>query len=287
MTAEQIAEMWSECAEKMNILHANGGTSSDAVVAAANSSYAPLFTPDPSLVATLGAFYGLDASFPATKLIVRSPTAKSLLLVADEVLELLKADASTGYLRVVNTGVHVLERELAKGVECKFRICQDGLAHILPHVAKQTVRCSRAAAAKLLSCKQSVLADELGADADLSPLTELLKASCKPGSVIVCCEAAAGDGKAAGDAATAGAASVDVTDGGSGGDGGSGDGAAPQVSFVCLYAASGGLGPMVKPLERQALLFRLGMAPMAAGGKEGASGSADAEAEAAAGEGEE
>ena len=42
--------------------------------------------------------------------------------------------------------------------------------------------------------------------------------------------------------------------------GGGGGGGGGNISFVALYAGSGGLGPMVKPLERQNLLFRMGVA---------------------------
>lgn len=222
----EFREMWNESMAKMTTLHANGGCSEDAVMAAAsNGSYAPLFIPEPSMVDALVAAYGLDAAFPSKRLIVRSPTAKSLLLVSDEVLALLRADAATGRLRVVNTGVHVLERETAKGAGCAYRLCQDGLPHILPHVSKQRVTCSKAAAVRLLTCKQSISGEELQTSDDLSPLATTLRTSCAAGSVVVCC---------------------DTTE---------------AVSFVALYSGSGSLGPMVKPLERQALLFRLGVDP--------------------------
>ena len=43
---------------------------------------------------------------------VRSPTARTLLLLADETTGLLRGD-TTGKLRVVNTGVRLFEREEA------------------------------------------------------------------------------------------------------------------------------------------------------------------------------
>ena len=76
-------------------------------------SFPPELQAVPELAALVD-FYGLAASFPADRLIVRSPTAKSLLLVAPEVLAVLKTDTA-GALKVVNTGVKLFERETGKG----------------------------------------------------------------------------------------------------------------------------------------------------------------------------
>ena len=224
--------MWSDSMATMTTLHAHGGCNEAAVLAAAcNGSYAPLFLPQPAMVTTLTAFYGLGPSFPADRLLLRSPTAKSLLLVSDEVLRLVRSDSGTGRLRIVNTGVHLLERETAKGAQCDYRLCQDGLSHMLPHVTKQRVACTPEAAARLLTCKQSISNEELKASEGLSALADELKRTCVPGSVAITCE------------------NLGATAAGGGG----------SISFVALYAVSGGLGPMVKPLERHNLLFRMGV----------------------------
>ena len=100
------------------VLHAHGGATHAAAAAAAKTSYAPLYTPSDTLLDGLRAFFGLDRSsaeseppspaadaapFPAHRLVARSPTGRSLLLVSDEVLSLLRAD-TRGALRIVNTG---------------------------------------------------------------------------------------------------------------------------------------------------------------------------------------
>ena len=230
-TKEANTVMWTEMARQMALLHAHGGHTQEAVVAAAtNGSYAPLFTPEGCLIEALSAFYGLDGAFPGHRLVVRSPTARSLLLVADEVLALLSADTCGG-LRCVNTGVRIFEREEAKGCSCAYRVCQDGLPHILPHMSKQRVVCSVEAAAQLLRCKQSISKEELASKPECAELVASL-GSVQPGTVVVSCEVSE---KWSHSTAT--------------------------ISFVTLYTASGGIAPMVKALERQALLFRMGMTP--------------------------
>ena len=116
------------------------------------SSYAPLFKPPDELLKAITQSYGLSAGFPLHRLVVRSPQARSLLLLADEVLSLLRSDRY-GALKVVNTGVRVFEREVAKGVLNEYRLCQDGLSHTLPALGKQLCQCTVEAAVRVLTCK--------------------------------------------------------------------------------------------------------------------------------------
>ena len=118
------------------------------------------------------------------RLVVRSPQARSLLLLADEVLSLLRSDRY-GALKVVNTGVRVFEREVAKGVLNEYRLCQDGLSHTLPALGKQLCQCTVEAAVRVLTCKtppnKQVSAAEMESE---EPRTaKELKESCQPGSV--------------------------------------------------------------------------------------------------------
>mmetsp|Transcript_49340 Transcript_49340/g.160416 ORF Transcript_49340/g.160416 Transcript_49340/m.160416 type:complete len:476 (-) Transcript_49340:148-1575(-) len=205
-----------------------------AAAAAAKTSYAPLYTPSDTLLDGLRAFFGLDRSsaeseppspaadaapFPAHRLVARSPTGRSLLLVSDEVLSLLRAD-TRGALRIVNTGVRLFEAQEAKGTGCAYRVCQDGLPHLLPHIRRQRAPCSVETVALLLS-RPPLSALELG-ETDAA-LAARLKASCQPGSVVL--EATTAQGQ--------------------------------QIRIVALYAPSGSLGAMVKGLEKEALTFRL------------------------------
>jgi len=216
------------------VLHAHGGATHAAAAAAAKTSYAPLYTPSDTLLDGLRAFFGLDRSsaeseppspaadaapFPAHRLVARSPTGRSLLLVSDEVLSLLRAD-TRGALRIVNTGVRLFEAQEAKGTGCAYRVCQDGLPHLLPHIRRQRAPCSVETVALLLS-RPPLSALELG-ETDAA-LAARLKASCQPGSVVL--EATTAQGQ--------------------------------QIRIVALYAPSGSLGAMVKGLEKEALTFRL------------------------------
>ena len=217
----------AEGCAKMEVLHALGGNTAEAAMLTALSSYAPLFKPPDELLKAITQSYGLSAGFPLHRLVVRSPQARSLLLLADEVLSLLRSDRY-GALKVVNTGVRVFEREVAKGVLNEYRLCQDGLSHTLPALGKQLCQCTVEAAVRVLTCKtppnKQVSAAEMESE---EPRTaKELKESCQPGSVVLVCTSPL-DGL--------------------------------QVCVCVLYAPSGAVGAMVKGLERQALLFRLGV----------------------------
>ena len=78
------------CAEHAAVLHAHGGATVEAAAEAAyGCSYAPLFVPSPPVLAELRAFFGLGDAFPHARLVARSPTAKTLLLLSDEVTRAL------------------------------------------------------------------------------------------------------------------------------------------------------------------------------------------------------
>ena len=240
-----------ECSAHAGVLHAHHGATVEAAAAAAaaGSSYAPLFFPSTALLEDVLRFFGLEGrdgergSFPRERLVVRSPTARSLLLLADEVVALLAADGA-GSLRVVNTGVRLLEREEAKGAECSHRAVQDGLEHLLPHLTKQTADVSPACLHVLLQAKQ-LSAEEMCAHADLKPLHAALQASCRAGSVVLVCTPPG----------------------------------QPPLGIAALLAPSGSLCPMVKGPERQAITFRIGTAdlPLPASAEEaGEQGNAEA-----------
>ena len=228
-TPELAKERMNECAQRMEVLHAHGGPTAAAAVNTVLTSYAPLFVPSAELVSDLVGFYGLQPTFPKDGLVVRSPTARTLLLLSDEVRALLRRDAG-GALKVVNTGVRLFERQEAKGTACGYRVCADGLDYVLPAMTKQRTPCSVAAAARILGCKQ-LSSTEL---AEAEPtLAAALSASCQPGSVTLVCTP---------------------------------DDGLP-LCVIVLYAPSGAVSPMVKGLEKQAALFRLGLsgAPPASG----------------------
>jgi len=208
--------------------------------------------------------YGLGHTFPCHRLVVRSPTARSLLLLAPECLALLRADAA-GVLRVVQTGARLFERDEAKGCSCSHRVCQDGIDLVEPYMREQRVTCSARALCRLLECVPTnakgtnngvdapavpaaapvsapspsaagvppntaptvgrhLSVVQMCADADLLPLFTALKARCRAGCVVLVCTPPG----------------------------------QPPVSVASLLAPSGSLAPMVNGAERQAIRFRLG-----------------------------
>ena len=120
-------------------------------------------------------------------------------------------------------GVRLFEREEAKGCQegCGFRCCQAGLHHLVHLQRRQRAACEVGVAARLLQAARLLSPAELERHAPA--LAAALRATCQPGSVVLSCAAADG----------------------------------LPLHLVALYAPSGGLGCMIKPLERRALLARL------------------------------
>jgi hypothetical protein len=259
------ADRVRECAAHEGVLHAHGGATVEAAArAAARAIYTPLFVPSAVLLGEVMRAYGLGHTFPCHRLVVRSPTARSLLLLAPECLALLRADAA-GVLRVVQTGARLFERDEAKGCSCSHRVCQDGIDLVEPYMKEQRVPCSARALCRLLECVPTnakgtnngvdapavpaaapvsapspsaaavppntaptvgrhLSVVQMCADADLLPLFTALKAGCRAGCVVLVCTPPG----------------------------------QPPVSVAALLAPSGSLAPMVKGAERQAIRFRLG-----------------------------
>ena len=226
VSEEDFRRQCAACAQHGAILHALGGPTVEAAAAAvARMAYAPMFLPLPSVLESLGGFFGLQRDFPLTRLVARSPSAKLLLLVSEAVLALLRADTE-GRLRIVNCGVRCFEKEDAKGCGegCGYRVCQDAMQLYLPSLTKQRIEARPSAAVRLLQCLTSSAAIPEEELAKHEPaLVAALKADCQPGSVVLSC---------------------------------AGDDGLP-LHFATLYAPSGALAPRVKGLERQALLAHL------------------------------
>jgi hypothetical protein len=216
-------------------MHARGGATLAAAAAAAATSYAPLFHTSASLRDHLSGFFGLGRAadgFPLDRLVARSPTAKSLLLLADEVLALLRADTG-GALRVVNTGVRIFERETAKGVGGAYRATQEGAPYLASHLTRQRVGCSAGLVSRLLDGRSQLAPDEW-ADADAG-LAARLGACCVAGSLVL--ESEGLDGL--------------------------------PLRAAALHAPGGALIPMVKGQEKSNLRFRLGTEVSEEGAGEG------------------
>ena len=109
-------------------------------------------------------FYGISSSIDlSTSLMTRNLDAelpKRIYYLSDAAKRVLEADP-TGDLKVIATGVKVFERQEAKDADpknsCSYRVVQEGLYVLLPHMTKQVVTASLMEMRKLLhmrSCRK-------------------------------------------------------------------------------------------------------------------------------------
>lgn len=96
-------------------------------------------------------YYGLAPDFPlSSQLVARSLEAarpKRLYFVAQPLMDVMVADAQES-LKIISVGLKVFERqEIREGDSpdscCSYRIAQEGLPLILPHLTKQRVQSGR------------------------------------------------------------------------------------------------------------------------------------------------
>ncbi|KAL1526126.1 hypothetical protein AB1Y20_014854 [Prymnesium parvum] len=172
------------CQSHAAVLHSHGGKDLRLVAETHKAArYPPLFVPSASLAAAVQAFFGLSDDFPFSRLVARCPTARSLVLLSEESLALLRNDAE-GKLRVVNAGVRLFDTDCAKGVGCAHRACHDGLAYLLPHATRQRAPCSARSLAAVL--RDGVLP---AAAAAAEECLGAALAACAAGSVVLECAA--------------------------------------------------------------------------------------------------
>lgn len=146
----------------------------------------PLFVPSAELAASLRCFFGLGTAFPWHRLAARSPQARSLVLLGEQPLCLLRRDAAAGRLRVVSSGVRLFDTEVIKGVSCAYRLCHEGLQHVLPHLGRQRAPCAAASLLRLME-RGVLTAEEVRCDSTLASALD----RCAAGSVVLECRAAA------------------------------------------------------------------------------------------------
>jgi len=84
-------------------------------------------------------FYGIDESFPASQLLVRSVGGKkrNVYLVSKAVKDVMEMVDDNH--KVVNTGMKVIARAEADNVDCFFRLMQEGIEALLPFINKRKV----------------------------------------------------------------------------------------------------------------------------------------------------
>jgi hypothetical protein len=91
------------------------------------------------LVDKLCDFYGLDANFAPDQLFTSSDTGNKIYFVSGAVRKLLAADGK-GQLHTVHAGVKVFEKNPTKNDIFDYRLRQEGVAYILPHMSKRVVK---------------------------------------------------------------------------------------------------------------------------------------------------
>lgn len=100
------------------------------------------------MLSKISDFYGIAAEGPLmANLLARStdPLPRKLLYLSDGPKLLMQMD-SRSKLKIVNAGVKVFERQDSKGAQmpdsCRYRISQEGIHIVLPHMTKQLVKLS-------------------------------------------------------------------------------------------------------------------------------------------------
>ena len=140
--------------------------------------YDALYRLTPAFAEQLAAFFGLGATFPRDQLVSRSKQGKSIFFVERALLQLLRADERTK-LRIVNTGARVLERLETAGAAFGFRLAQEGLPCVLPHMTRQLCFASTADLRQLLR-RRRVDALDFASSAMRAAV-----AAAQPGSLVV------------------------------------------------------------------------------------------------------
>ena len=82
--------------------------------------------------------------------------------------------------------MRLFDAEVIKGVSCAYRLCHEGLQHVLPHLGKQRAPCGGASLLMLME-RGLLTAEEVQRDATLASALE----RCAAGSVVLVCRAAA------------------------------------------------------------------------------------------------
>ncbi|KAK9844371.1 hypothetical protein WJX74_001555 [Apatococcus lobatus] len=111
-------------------------------------------------------FFGIKPSLPLYRqLVARSPpdmeNPKRLYFVAGGLRDLLQVDEQE-QLKVTACGLKILERQEFKdaSTDCRYRISQEGLPLVLPHVTKQLLRLSPPDFMRLLTERNCALPDD-------------------------------------------------------------------------------------------------------------------------------
>ncbi|KAL1514434.1 hypothetical protein AB1Y20_003533 [Prymnesium parvum] len=146
--------------------------------AANHGAYDALYALTPQWGAQFAQFLGLAESFDCARVVSRSITGKQLFLVSAPVLSLLQSDRSFR-LKLVTSGTRLLERSDLRGLSFPFRLAQEGVHALLPHMRKQLLLASRDDMARLLRSHSVAIASLASAS------LRAAAAACLPGCCVI------------------------------------------------------------------------------------------------------
>jgi hypothetical protein len=89
--------------------------------------------------ATIQSFYGVSKDFPRDRLFLRKDGCKVVILLSKGLLDDVQLSTRC-QLQLVNAGTRIFDRASAERSACTYRLSQDGVAYMLPHMTKRVVQ---------------------------------------------------------------------------------------------------------------------------------------------------
>ncbi|GAB5031431.1 nol1 nop2 sun family protein [Nannochloropsis oceanica] len=89
--------------------------------------------------ATIQSFYGVSKDFPRDRLFLRKDGCKVVILLSKGLLDDVQLSTRC-QLQLVNAGTRIFDRASAERSACTYRLSQDGMAYMLPHMSKRVVK---------------------------------------------------------------------------------------------------------------------------------------------------
>ncbi|XP_014674594.1 PREDICTED: tRNA (cytosine(34)-C(5))-methyltransferase-like [Priapulus caudatus] len=95
--------------------------------------------PDDPILPPIKEFYGLGDTFPVKCLMTRclEGQKRHLYLSSPAVKDIIVHNEQK--IKIINTGVKILARSNKKGVDCDFRLCQEGSRSMLPYITTRVL----------------------------------------------------------------------------------------------------------------------------------------------------
>jgi len=89
--------------------------------------------------ASIQSFYGVSEDFPRDRLFLRKDGCKVVILLSKGLLDDVQLSTRC-QLQLVNAGTRMFDRASAERSACTYRLSQDGMAYMLPHMTKRVVQ---------------------------------------------------------------------------------------------------------------------------------------------------